>query len=478
MWRNLRRKWWFWLGLSGGALALLAVLTAYAEWRITRSRGEARLATIVAKLDADDPNWRLHDLEAAHNAALPPPERNAAAQVEKAAALLPRSFHDWTRTKMWQSELQPGMLPAETDVATARSVHADCQAALAAARPIRQLPDGGFHFTFNDLNPIGSLAPHIDKLNQVVALLLLDAVVNSVQGRANEALRSCHAILNCGRAIGDEPFSISQVVRMAKAGTAVATTEKVLGWGEPTTGLAELQAAFAEELRAPRLTYIFRSERATDFHYLRYMDEGKISLADDDRTLPADQSPPRRFQFWWFRKDLPRQQAVILEKGGEWLAAAKLQGPARRLALRAVPIPDGSPVMQANALAAILMLSWDTPISTENRTRATLATAIAGLACERYRRKRGRWPPSLDAIPKEILPAIPTGPYTDGPLLYHTTDDGAMVSTAPPDRPEVRIVPIGSHAEPSPGVRFRLFNLDKRRQPAPPRDEAAAPANP
>ncbi len=97
MLRKLTRKWWFWVGLAGCLLIVLTVGGVYAEWTITRSRGEAMRDAIVRQLDAEDPNWRAHDLTAARNAALPPPEQNAGERALKAVSLAPRSYRDWTR---------------------------------------------------------------------------------------------------------------------------------------------------------------------------------------------------------------------------------------------------------------------------------------------------------------------------------------------------------------------------------------------
>ncbi len=471
MLRKLARKWWFWLGSSGLFLVALVVGSLYAEWKITRARGEARRDAVVRRLDAEEPGWRLHDLAAAHNAALPPPDQNAADRMEKADALIPQAFHDWAMTKMWQPDLRPGVLPTEQDVRRASAVHCECGAALAVARSIRSHPRGGFPFAFKDLDPVGSLTPHLDKLGRVTTLLFLDAVVLSYQGRTDEAIESCHALLNCGRAIGDEPYPISQGVRMTKARFAAHAAEKVLGWGEPVKGLAELQDAFAEEMKAPRLTYVFRGQRAMAYHYLQNMDEGRISLADDDTTLPADESPLRRFKFWRFRKDLPRQQAIVLEKCDEWLAANKLDGLARRQAFRKVPFPDDPAALQKDIIAVLMTMTWDRLVDTEDETRAELGAIASGIACERYRQRFGRWPESLGAIPKDILPEVPADPYTGRPLLYAATGDGVVVYATGPDG----IDDGGTHLDPrgAPGtdIGFRLLDPDQRRQLPPPDPE-------
>src|SRR5262249_14553385 len=77
--------------LTVGFLMLLVVL-ALAAWggRIYRgNRGTERLNAVTAKLDADEPGWRLGPLLARHREKAPPPERNSAPVVLKAHLLLP-----------------------------------------------------------------------------------------------------------------------------------------------------------------------------------------------------------------------------------------------------------------------------------------------------------------------------------------------------------------------------------------------------
>ena len=95
MLRKLARKWWFWVGLSGFLLFALGVGGVYAEWKITRSRGEARRDEAVRKLDAEEPGWRAADLCAARNATLPPKDRNAAERAMQAVELAPMTFKEW-----------------------------------------------------------------------------------------------------------------------------------------------------------------------------------------------------------------------------------------------------------------------------------------------------------------------------------------------------------------------------------------------
>ena len=59
-------------------------------------------------------------------------------------------------------------------------------------------------------------------------------------------------LLSIGRSIGDEPFLISQLVRIAIGTVAMKSTRRVLGQGEPSdAALARLQALVLDELAQP-----------------------------------------------------------------------------------------------------------------------------------------------------------------------------------------------------------------------------------
>jgi hypothetical protein len=461
--RKLARKWWFWVGLPACLLIALAVGGIYATWESTRSRGEARRDAIVQKLDAEDPNWRLHDLCAARNATIPSPDQNAGEQAVRAVDLLPKAFKDWTIEERWRSELKPGVLPHEEDVCEAWVVWTEAAEAVAVARTVRHLSNGGFRLTPAEPNPLETLLPNTQKLREAAGLLDVDAIILAYLGLPDEAIESAHAILNSGRGLGDEPCLISQLVRMAVMAVAKGSIERTLGWGEPTRGLAELQAALAEELTYPRLTIALRGERGMMYRLLENLDDGELTL---EQLSGGPTTQQGRLMSRFYRMHIPAQQAAITEMFNDMLTADKLSGAERRAAFDRIVIP---PATYKNLLVRLLMPAWDKVCSAEDRTKANLGTAIAALACERYRQRFGKWPESLEAIPKDILPEVPADPYTGRPLLYAATPDGVVVYATGPDGIDDGGSDLDPRGEPGTDIGFRLFDPDQRRQAPPPK---------
>jgi hypothetical protein len=71
-------------------------------------------------------------------------------------------------------------------------------------------------------------------------------------------------------------------------------------------------------------------------------------------------------------------------------------------------------------------------IEASHRHRAALVAAATLIACERFRLTRGRWPESLAEIPRDILAAIPTDPFTGEPVRFTKLTDGVAVYSLPP----------------------------------------------
>jgi hypothetical protein len=145
-------------------------------------------------------------------------------------------------------------------------------------------------------------------------------------------------------------------------------------------------------------------------------------------------------------------------------------------AFRAVPRPqDGDrKYLFTNLLTFAVGRIFDSGL----RTRGELLAVAAGVACERHRQRTGQWPDSLEAIPKDILPAVPTDPFTGKPVAFHRLEDGIVVYSVGPDGRDNggRFVEA---AETPGGLKtrdfgIRLWDPDQRRQPAPPRPEPEA----
>ena len=139
------------------------------------------------------------------------------------------------------------------------------------------------------------------------------------------------------------------------------------------------------------------------------------------------------------------QQSVELQK---WEANASNQPPVVRLLC---------PAMSKVGEACI-------------RRQAQLRCSIAMTAAERYRLSKGKWSESLDALKEAgFLNQIPIDVYDGQPLRLKRLDDGLVIYSVGPDgqddggkldrqHPRAKGTDLGC----------RLWDVDKRRQPAKP----------
>lgn len=456
------------LKIVATSLATLAVTSAagvYAQWYVTRVRNEKLLRSEVEKLDAAEPGWRMPEQIAARNAALPPPEGNAGAQVLAALKLAPPSFVEWSKADTFRAKPVSNELMGGEEFAEAARVHGECAAALEVARRVAGMREGGFAITIAEPNPISTLLPHLQPMREGAGLLSLDAIVLAHARKPAEALRSCRAILSAARAgIGDEPTLVSQLVRIALTKIALSEVERTLAWTEP--GPAELaltQATLAGERDVPRLLHGYRGERGMMFRLFENLDSGALTLngLSDDR---APQGVLGDAAQWYFRQHVPANQAFHLRHVERLVASTALPDAERSAAVEELYAGIGrtSSASPGERVALLLMPAANKVNAAESLLRARLSCAVAALACERFRLAAGRWPGSLAEIPPDLLPTVAIDPYTGGPVGYAPTGEGAVVSCEGAD-------PAGAP------VRFRLWNPALRRAASPVADGVDAP---
>jgi hypothetical protein len=451
-------------------LVIVAVVAAvtYAVRAYMSRVGGRELAAVNARLDAAEPGWRLEAIEAARDRAAPPADQNSAPLVLKVAELIEgnKGWKTWQGSEEWfargvldphlpSEKLQEKMLAQKEGTAAARQ----------QARDIRRLPTGQHALHFQE-NPYLTLLPHAQKCREVATLLEYDALLAAVENDSDAGIRAAHAALNVGRSIGDEPLLISQLVRMACGGVSARSAMQVLAWGTPKQGLAELQVAYREEADEPWVLYGMRGERAAMHRAFEGLESGKLS-ADDLAMLGIQKpGPAQHAAFHLYKGMLPGDHAKALEILTAYVEAAKLPPHEQRDAFAAVPIPPGPPEDFRYIVTRLLVPACQKVSQTGIRCRVELLCASIAIACERFRQANGRWPNDLAEIPRDILPDVPSDPYTGQPLRYRRFDDGiAVYSVGDGDADFARRQVEQKSPLAGLGIGCRLWDPDKRGQP-------------
>ena len=446
--RHRRRLWPWFVGVPLLLILVAAsIIGAYVGRLVDR-----RLAAAIAAADQDDPNWRLDDL-LAHREAVPD-ALNSAPVIDEILALIPDgwpqsptanrgvpdparaqfvkqfdSLHD-TPTNLRISESLEKLLRVELK---------EHDRAVDLARSLVKYPRGRHALTIAPA-VIDTRLPHVQGTRGVARLLYASAMIRAHDGDLSGALDSCRAIFAAARSIGDEPFLISHLVHIALGESALDATWRVLGQGEaPDAALAPLQDLLLDEMKQPLLLVGMKGERAVLTEIIRRLGTGEIPIsALSDSAVSPPAGPPGAVAPWgklWF----DQQQAVALERMTEAVAIARRPIDERSALWRAWEAEADrrkrSPIgAYTEMLPLMLAPAVATASSAFTRYQTDLAANAILVAAERHRKKTGKWPESVAAIDRAILPSAPADPFTGASFRMEHRDGQLFVYSLGPNR--------------------------------------------
>jgi hypothetical protein len=453
-----------WLRWTVSAV-LLTVALGVGEQILEYYQARRALDQAMASLDSTDPGWRLEEIEASREEI--PEDENSARVVVTSYALLPRSWPPAGLMETLQADEPPTLLSAAQTERLARELGA-VQPALDQATRLAELPRGRHHIEYKD-NPISTIIEDQQHTRTMAALLRCDALRHAQAGAPGPALLSCRGILNAGRSIGDEPFGISQLIRVAVVTTACQTTEQVLARTEPTSpDLERLQRALEEEEKHPDLRILFRGERATFHRIFEFVERDAPSLGQ----LVNGSGGWQGVLFWPItRNRLRREHVQMLELMTRQVERFQTP-PHEHLALEQALAAEVRTLPQRAAITRMMLPALEKCSESFRRKRAYLRCLTALLACERFRTAHGHWPGRLDDLVPDFLPAVPLDPYDGAPLRFRTFPQGVVAYSVGSDLvDDSGRVDCANPKEPGCDVGSRLWDVRHRRQPPAARED-------
>ena len=468
---------WKWLQRFGVLVVLLSIVLPLYVVMTLRYQGRNEVQKIVAQLDADDPNWKLDDLANELNAKLPPPDRNPYTVCQKAHVALPSGWNQLTNAPPDLDKTPVNCVPSKPVLGDFIKLQQPTLPALQHARQLAGMPEGGRVLQF-PRNPMQFALGDIQQRRDIAAMLKYDVIVLASAGKSNEAVQSTRAAFGVSRAIGSEPTMISQLVRMAIDSIGASCVERVLNLGEPSEGLAELQADLLQQANFPYTRQSTRGERAFVHRMFEIIDTGEITIPPGAVAGAGLPTTGNNILVWGVTLNLPTDHAYSLNTLNQHVEASKLPPEQQLVALKAIALPprnDIRYVMTSNLLPALHKC-----LEAAFRTKGKLTATAVGVACERYRQKFGQWPVSLDVIPKDILSEIPNDPFTGKHILYKRLPTSIKVYSVGPN-----LIDDGGLLDNEvPGTLgkdfgIRIYDPGLRRQPAPAKPvELAEPEQP
>jgi ABC-type Na+ efflux pump permease subunit len=459
---------WLRLSIIGALLALpTCLLIGVLEYR--RALARVELEEAMAEADRLDYPWRWEDLNARRKEI--PPEKNAALVVVEAGRLLPiRYYSDYSPALRHFSEVPlPEQLNAPLQKHMRRFV-AQSQETLQKARRLADLSEGRFPQEGRGQHEL-LWGPYHYNSNILAELLQIAAALAAQDGKDEDAMLLCRALINRGRAVGDEVAGMAVITRLQSVTGGVATLERVLALGQPSeSALAAVQKLLADESSRSHLLQYYRCQRAARDRILESMTEERSM--SNPFFLDLGRPKQKGISSLWKAIDLDillggpltSIRAKALHFSNELVEAAKLPEHLQEAAAIQVNTRASS-IRTAMALHFIDISHFSSPIRVMvARTRC----AAVALACERYRLARGKWPQKLQDLVPIYLPGVPDDPYDGKPLRLRRFKDGVVIYSVGPD-----LIDDGGKLErrnsrPVPGtdVGFQLWDPARRRQPA------------
>jgi hypothetical protein len=433
-----------------GLVALL-ITVAIGAVLFAKSYAGRRLAAAIAAADRADPHWRLDDILATDQKLSD--AENSAHVVADVIKLLPENWPSGPRPSAEPGQpKQPDApalqvyqrlwdYPASTRLladlaADVRATLAEQAEAVEIARTLKDFPRGRHELTIGP-SVLDTLLPETHSTRTVARLLQMDALLRAHDGDLGGALESCCAMLNAGRSIGNEPFAISQLVRVAIGNLALDTARRVLALGEPSeAAIIRFQALIDSECAQPLLPIAINGERASQDELAIRIGTGQISvlaltsaLAKDNSDFdlePAVYKPNALTKPWY-----DFQRAVLLEWMSEAVVISRKPWSdqfdewKRWEQCHADIKASSRSALLTHTVPLLLSLAISTSLDAHVRYEAMLRSTNLMLAAERHRPQTGRWPESAEKIDPAILPRPPIDPY-NGRLIRLLARDGQL----------------------------------------------------
>jgi hypothetical protein len=335
------------------------------------------------------------------------------------------------------------------------------------------LPEGRYTITYT-ADVISTLLPHTQEARAVAHLAGFDALLRAQDQDADGALVSCRAALNAGRSIGEEPFLVSQLVRIACVSIALNRAERVLAQGEPSdAALVALQQLMEKEEAQSLLLVGLRGERAALDRLLEAIQTGKTSLSAlglspiaGPTSAGSPAYPGADAVAVWSPGYIKSQRSALLRYMNRAIEIAKLPSEQQSVELQKWEASARNQPTLVRLLCPAVSKIGEACL----RRQAQLRCSIATTAAERYRLSKGKWPDSLDALKEAgYLNQIPIDVYDGQPLRLKRLDDGLVIYSIGADGQDDGGKLDRQHPS-AKGIDFgcRLWDVDKRRQPAKP----------
>ena len=309
----------------------------------------------------------------------------------------------------------------------------------ARSRPYARFP---VHYDWE--HPWGILLPHLSVIKRTSQLLRLKASAELAAGHGEQAMQDVLLLLRLADAPKDEPFLISQLVRVACLEITMQPLWEGLAthrWSEPQLQslqralesfdfLADLKRVFEAERTLGSLTIALLREQRTP-NLSRYLLSSEDSKGPEPWIVDADhafESCPRE----WFDAEQRNYDQLfheLLIPGFDPVARRTFPKISEENAHRLTKtLGHQETLLEKHMVFAKLLLIPSSKV--QLKLAGAQGTAdLANLACalERHRLRAGQYPQQLSELVPQSIQQMPHDVISGEPLHYERTKDGLFL---------------------------------------------------
>ena len=347
-----------------------------------------------------------------------------------------QNYFRWLATKTNEFPVSPQPQSPAEDLLLALSKFDPVVGELRAAA---SLPASRFPLEYDKADPAAILLPHLAAMKRSALFLQLRAIAELQNGQIENAFDDVKLSLRLAAAIRTEPFIISQLVRLAILQITLQPVWEGLAahrWSDAQ--LAALDAELAKLDFLADYEFTIRSEPAFHFRLIDYLEQKRsryqefVSLFSNNNEHDAEvlNQFPAYVLFYLAPKGWFAQNKIgLVQMRQQWDApimddARQTVSPKMALANEAAHSKLSRSPFNFFARLEGFLNNYAQKIA---RGQTEVNLARVAIALERFRRARGNFPESLDALAPQFLKKIPHDVIGGRPLHYRRTEDGQFV---------------------------------------------------
>lgn len=274
-----------------------------------------------------------------------------------------------------------------------------------------------------------ALLPHLATIKGISTVVRLRALAGLKAGEKDKALRDVRLTLRLAESVREEPFLISQLVRIAILQLAVQPIWEGCARHDWTTGqLTELQAQLAGIRLLEDYGKAMRGERAFNNAALDFMRTGKVRMSEvlgngDMSGNLGDYIRPL-IGGWW------RQNQVVLNRLHQERTIPLIDAARHRVfvpqAREAEDMPELRSAHIYNMLARMFLPAVMKTATKFAHAQTSLDLATVACALERHRLSSGEYPAQLDLLVPKFIEKLPPDVINGEMLKYRREADGSF----------------------------------------------------